>query len=62
VYRQGEGWIIELIDMEAVFLNAELESDRLKFAKWPEGMVELGFILEEERKEFFTLSVGYINK
>jgi hypothetical protein len=52
VYRQGEGWIIELIDIEAAFLNAELEPDRLIFAEWPEGMVELGFITEEERKEF----------
>ena len=57
IYRQGEGWTIEMIDIEAAFLNAELDSDRPIFAEWPEGMVELGFILEEERKEFFTLSV-----
>ena len=52
VYRQGEGWIMEMIDIEAAFLNAELEPDRLIFAEWPDGMVELGFITEEERKKF----------
>ena len=52
IYRQGEGWTIEMIDIEAAFLNAELDSDRPIFAEWPEGMVELGFITEEERKKF----------
>jgi hypothetical protein len=28
LYRQKEGWTIEMIDIEAAFLNAELESDR----------------------------------
>jgi hypothetical protein len=28
LYRQDEGWTIEMIDIEAAFLNAELESDR----------------------------------
>ena len=28
LYRQGEGWTIELIDIEAAFLNAEFESDK----------------------------------
>ncbi|KAI2503386.1 GAG-pre-integrase domain [Fragilaria crotonensis] len=52
VYRQGEGWIMEMIDIEAAFLNAELEADREVFAEWPEGMVELGFITEDERRKF----------
>jgi hypothetical protein len=50
LYRQSEGWTIEMIDIEAAFLNAELESDRPVFAEWPEGIVELGFISEDERK------------
>jgi hypothetical protein len=50
LYRQKEGWTIEMIDIEAAFLNAELESDRPVFAEWPEGIVELGFISEDERK------------
>ena len=52
LYRQNEEWTIEMIDIEAAFLNAELESDRPVYAEWPEGMVELGFITEEEKKEF----------
>ena len=40
-----------LIDIEAAFLNAEFESDKPIYAEWPEGIVELGFITEEERKE-----------
>jgi Reverse transcriptase (RNA-dependent DNA polymerase)/Zinc knuckle len=50
LFRQKEGWTIEMIDIEAAFLNAELESDRPVYAEWPEGMVELGFISEDERK------------
>ena len=53
LYRQNdEEWKIEMIDIEASFLNAELEWDRPVYAEWPEGMVELGFITEEEKKEF----------
>ena len=52
MYRQGEGWIMEMIDIEAAFLNADFEVGRLNFAEWSEGMVELGFITEEERKKF----------
>ena len=52
LYRQNEEWTIEMIDIEAAFLNAELESDRPVYAEWPEGLVELGFITEEEKKEF----------
>ena len=49
LYRQNEEWTIEMIDIKAAFLNAELESDRPVYAEWPEGMVELGFITEEEK-------------
>jgi hypothetical protein len=52
IYRQGKGWIIKMIDIEAAFLNAELYSDRLIRAEWPEGMVGLGYITEGERKWF----------
>jgi hypothetical protein len=52
IYRQGEAWIIEIINIEAAFLNTELDSDRPIFAECPEGMVELGYITEEEQKRF----------
>jgi hypothetical protein len=52
LYRQDEGWTIEMINIEAAFLNAELESDRPVYAEWPEGIVELGFIMEEEFRQY----------
>jgi hypothetical protein len=51
LYRAADGWIDEMIDIEAAFLNADLDSDTPIYAEWPEGMVELGFITEEERAE-----------
>ena len=41
LYRQHEGWTIEMIDIEAAFLNAELESNKPVYAELPEGIVEL---------------------
>jgi hypothetical protein len=51
LYLSKDGWINELIDIEAAFLNADLDSDTPIYAEWPEGMVELGFITEQEREE-----------
>ena len=44
-----EGWVIELVDIEAAFLEGNLA--RHMFLEWPEGMVEMGFITEEERRD-----------
>ncbi|KAI2492351.1 GAG-pre-integrase domain [Fragilaria crotonensis] len=52
LYRQDEKWTVEMIDIEAAFLNAELESDKPVYAEWPEGMVDLGFITEGERQKY----------
>ncbi|KAI2509134.1 GAG-pre-integrase domain [Fragilaria crotonensis] len=52
LYRQDEGWTIEMIDIEAAFLNAELEDDKPVFAEWPEGIVELGYITEDELRRY----------
>ncbi|KAI2491667.1 hypothetical protein MHU86_22875 [Fragilaria crotonensis] len=41
---QARRRLIEMIDIEAAFLNAELEDDKPVFAEWPEGIVELGYI------------------
>ncbi len=48
LFRQDKGWTIEMINIEAAFLNVELEGNKPVFAEWPEGIVELGYILEEE--------------
>ena len=44
-----------MIDIEAAFLNADLESDRPVYAEWPEGIVELGFITEEDLRKYCIL-------
>ena len=41
LYRQDNGWTVEMIDIEAAFLNADLGSENPVFAEWSEGMVEL---------------------
>ena len=40
------GWICDLFDVEAAFLNSEMEN--VMYIKWPPGMVELGFMTQEE--------------
>jgi hypothetical protein len=41
-----EGWTIKVIDIEAAFLEGTLKEPA--YIKWPEGMVGLGFITEEQ--------------
>jgi hypothetical protein len=41
-------WVLEMFDVEAAFLNAELGDQRV-FIEWPEGMVEYGFITAQEK-------------
>ena len=48
LWKYHEGWRCEMFDVEAAFLNAELENTM--YLKWPEGMRELGFITEEQEK------------
>ena len=44
----NKDWICHSIDVEAAFLNPKL--DRHIYIECPDGMVELGFITEEENK------------
>jgi uncharacterized protein YfcZ (UPF0381/DUF406 family) len=41
-------WTIELIDIEAAFLEDTLEE--AAYIEWPEGMVELGFMTDEQAR------------
>jgi hypothetical protein len=41
---------LELFDVEAAFLNSELDTE--VYIEWPEGMVELGFITPQEKEEY----------
>ena len=45
LYMEDYGWICEMFDVEAAFLNAKLET--LMYLEWPESMRELGFITEK---------------
>ena len=40
-------WDLEMFDVEAAFLNADL--DKQVFIEWPQGMLDLGFITEEDK-------------
>ena len=43
-------WTIEMFDVEAAFLNAEMENKM--YIQIPEVMVLLGYVTEEERSQF----------
>jgi Reverse transcriptase (RNA-dependent DNA polymerase) len=40
-------WDLEMFDVEAAFLNADL--DKQVFIKWPQGILDLGLITEEDK-------------
>ena len=44
VYALYMGWILEVLDVEAAFLNAELGD--LLYVQWPEFMDDLGYLDE----------------
>ena len=50
LYRSDDGWIIDMIDVEAAFLNAELDTPA--YVEFPEGIVELGYLTEEDVEEY----------
>lgn len=48
LWNEEKQWICEMFDVEAAFLNAELEIPM--YLEWPDEMRRLGFISEEEEK------------
>ena len=48
LWNENKEWICEMFDVEAAFLNAELETPM--YLEWPDEMKRLGFITEEEEK------------
>jgi hypothetical protein len=42
-------WTIEVVDVEAAFLEGDME--KTVCVEWPAGMVQMGFIAEEEKEE-----------
>jgi hypothetical protein len=58
LYQEEEGWCtgqLKCSTFEAAFLKADLDSKNPVYVEWPKGMVELGFITEEEWKEYYIL-------
>jgi len=41
-----DGWVAHMVDVEAAFLEAGLDED--VYIEWPEGLVEFGYVNEEE--------------
>jgi hypothetical protein len=48
LYNAHLDWTCEVFDVEAAFLEADLA--HIQYIEWPEGIVELGFLSEEETK------------
>ena len=48
--QNGKDWNIHMIDIEAAFLEGEMDMDM--YIEWPEGMLELGFITQEEHNGY----------
>ena len=48
LWKNNKEWKCEMFDVEAAFLNAELEIPM--YLEWPEEIQKLGFITEEEKK------------
>ena len=49
-HEKHKGWELEMFDIEAAFLNADIETRM--FVNWPAGLEELGFITPEEREKY----------
>ena len=43
-------WELEVIDVKAAFLEGDME--KTMYIEWPDGMVHLGFITEEEKEKY----------
>ena len=46
-YGDPDRWVMEVFDVEAAFLNADLATPI--YIEWPEGITDLGFITEYQR-------------
>jgi len=47
LYNSYQGWVCEAFDVEAAFLEPYMDIEM--YVKWPDGIVELGFLTEEQR-------------
>ena len=49
-HKKYKGWELEMFDIEAAFLNADIETRM--FINWPAGLEELGFITPDKREKY----------
>ncbi len=48
-----EKWQLELFDVEAAFLNSDVENET--YIEWPEGVIELGYATKEDKEKYCIL-------
>jgi Reverse transcriptase (RNA-dependent DNA polymerase)/gag-polypeptide of LTR copia-type/Zinc knuckle len=49
LYYEADGWEVEMLDIEAAFLEAQLDED--VHISWPEGLAMFGFVNREETED-----------
>jgi hypothetical protein len=54
LYQEDVGWEIETLDIKAAFLESDMDPNMEVFIEWPDGMVELGCVTEEIKRDFCT--------
>ena len=55
----NDGWNIHVIDIEAAFLEGKLNIPM--FVEWLPGMIELGFLSEEDAQEYVCMLTGVMD-
>jgi hypothetical protein len=51
LYREDDGWEIEALDIEAAFLESDMDPNLEVFIEWPDSIIELGYVTEEIKRE-----------
>jgi hypothetical protein len=52
LFREEEGWEVETLDIEAAFLESDMDPNMEVFIEWPDGMKELDYITEEIEQDY----------
>jgi hypothetical protein len=54
-YSERKGWICEVVDIKAAFLNADVEKGSELFMEWPQGLYELLVLVMREALKKYCL-------
>ena len=52
LHNKKKGWVCEMIDIEAAFLNADLPKGSELYIEWPEGILDYGIVTREMIKKY----------